>query len=42
MMEETFIILRYADGAVGLTGWGVFVLMMFAAWIGVMTDGGNK
>lgn len=39
-MDDTFIIMRYADGAIGLTGWGFMVLFWLAVWVGIFTSNG--
>lgn len=36
-MEETLVIMRYADGAIGLTGWGYIMLVSIAFWAGIMS-----
>lgn len=44
-MEDTWmIILRYEDGAIALTGWGLVWMLTLAAWIGILSsnDGGGK
>lgn len=34
MSAAVEVIVRYGDGAVGLTGWGWFVLILFAVLVG--------
>lgn len=39
-LSDTLIIVRFDDGAVGLTGWGVFFLVMLI--VGLFSIGANK
>lgn len=34
-MKDTIIIMRYSHGAIGLTGWGFFVVVVLAFLISI-------
>lgn len=37
-IEDTYIIFRYADGAIGLTGWGLFWIFLAVVIINTGRD----
>ncbi len=40
-MGGTFIVLRYADGAIELTGWGLVIMISLAAWVAIFNNAYN-
>jgi hypothetical protein len=42
ILGSMFIILRYTDGEISLTGWGIVWLLVLAAWIGILSNPPGK